>query len=263
MPPFIIYYEWELFYSLAKWRKSEGFCASVNSICGLRKLKSFFFLLHSCWHSAFLFSFPLAGDSARTRLLRCGILSSAFTSGCRPIRSAAVIPPAFWGTSSPRATIMSTSSCFKGEWCTRGRDEEGGGIISSSWANRSEAPVMSGRVRQLLMLLLLQKRLPGLTSLKNVLKMLVNDFNFCSFVYICTQLLQWHIYKGLDTPCCNFCQCEHLRKMKLSQSSCRWHIPFPFKTMSSWDLRVLRWICFIFMFISDALSLPMIIKQKK
>lgn len=83
-----------------------------------------------------LTSLPLVGVSARTSSLRCGILSSASTSGCQPIRSAAVIPPVFWETSSPRATIMSTSSCFKGEL----RWER---IISSSWANRSKALVMS------------------------------------------------------------------------------------------------------------------------
>lgn len=84
-----------------------------------KKIKNL--ILHSCWPSECLFSLPLSGDSARTWSLRCGILSSAFTSGCRPIRSAAVIPPAFWETSSPRATIMSTSSCFKGEWGSGGK----------------------------------------------------------------------------------------------------------------------------------------------
>lgn len=77
-----------------------------------------------------------AGVSARTQSLRCGILSSASTLDCLPIRSAVVIPPACWETSSPRATIMSTSSCFKGELHWEN-------IISSSWANRSKALFMS------------------------------------------------------------------------------------------------------------------------
>lgn len=93
----------------------------------VRKPAAFFFQFNSC-----LCFLPFIDVSVRTQSLRCGILSSASTSGCQPIRSAVVIPPVFWETSSQRATIMSTSSCSRGELCRES-------FISSSWTNMSKA----------------------------------------------------------------------------------------------------------------------------
>lgn len=93
----------------------------------VRKPAAFFFQFNSC-----LCFLPFIDVSVRTQSLRCGILSSASTSGCQPIRSAVVIPPVFWETSSQRATIMSTSSCSRGELCRES-------FISSSWTNTSKA----------------------------------------------------------------------------------------------------------------------------
>lgn len=65
----------------------------------------------SCLH--FLY-FHILGNSARTWLPSCGTSWSAFTSGCLLTRSAAATQRESWGTSSPRATITSTSSYSKG-----------------------------------------------------------------------------------------------------------------------------------------------------
>lgn len=58
--------------------------------------------------------FYILGNSARTWLPSFGTSWSAFTSGCLLTRSVAATQRESWGTSSPRATITSTSSYSKG-----------------------------------------------------------------------------------------------------------------------------------------------------